>query len=132
MFSPLLMDFHQLPVRTLQRPAIARLDNRACLGRSRNFLHLLQIQRHFFSQALRKLIDYECHIYNSQVASRLETCNPADGSLTLSISCQISFYMCFSVLIWIGLGQKLSLHLSILIACRTNGLHVIYQQDFIS
>ena len=86
----------------------------------------------FFCQGLRKLIDIEGHIYNSKVASRLETCNPADGSRTLSISYQISFQMCFSVLIWIGLGQKLSLHLSILIACRTNGLHMIYQQDFIS
>ena len=84
------------------------------------------------SQALQQLIDCEGHIYNLKVASRLETCNPADGSLTLSISYQISFQMCFSVLIWIGLGQKLSLHLSILIACRTNGPHVIYQQDFIS
>ena len=43
------------------------------------------------SQALQQLIDYEGYIYNLKVASRLETCNPADGSLTLSISSQIPF-----------------------------------------
>ena len=54
---------------------------RSCLGRSRINFTSFANPAIFFGQSLRKLIDYEGHIYNSKVASRIETCNPADGNL---------------------------------------------------
>ena len=122
---------HVLPSRMVGWSELCNPDNLTlCLGRARiNFTgYLLQIQQYFFSQALWKLIDYEGHIYNS----KLHQGQIRVTQQMVAISYQIIFQMYFSVLIWIGLGQKLSLHLSILIACRTNGLHMIYQQDFIS
>ena len=95
MFSPLMDFFTNYQSELSSAPQLRALTTLPVLfGASQNkFYRIFFANPAIFvlSQALQQLIDYEGHIYNLKVASRLETCNPADGSLTLSISSQIFF-----------------------------------------